>query len=68
MAKNDFFSDFMNKPTESMPCHARGGSLPEILNYLPDGGQFSRVPLLIQVQVKFLCQICVRKIVQYNWK
>ena len=22
MAKNEFFSDFMNKPTESMRCHA----------------------------------------------
>ncbi len=44
----------------------RGGSLPEILNYLPDGGQFSRVPMLIQVQVKFLFQVRVRHIVQYN--
>ncbi len=35
----------------------RGGSLPEILNYLPDRGQFSWVPVLIQIQVKFLFQI-----------
>ncbi len=46
----------------------RGGSLPEILNYLPDGGQFSWVPLLIQIQVKFLFQVHVRQIVQFNWK
>ncbi len=44
---------------------SRGGSLPEILNYLPDGGQFSRVPVLIQVQV---FKICVRQIVRYYWK
>ncbi len=31
--------------------HTRCGSLPEILNYLPDGGQFSWVPVLIQIQL-----------------
>ena len=37
----------------------RGGSLPEILNYLPDRGQFSWVPVLIQIQVKFLFPVRV---------
>ncbi len=37
----------------------RGGSLPEIWNNLPDGGQFSWVPVLLQIQVKFLYQIHV---------
>ena len=30
----------------------RGGSLLEILNYLPDGGHFSRVPMWFQIQGK----------------
>ncbi len=43
------------------------GSLPEILNYLPDGGKFSWVPVLLRIQVKFLFQIHVRQIIQYKW-
>ncbi len=34
-----------------MTIWLRDGSFPEILNYLPDGGQFSWVPVLIQIQV-----------------
>ncbi len=30
----------------------RSGSLPKILNYLPDRGQFSRVPVLIQIHIE----------------
>ena len=37
----------------------RGGSLPEIWNNLPDGGRFSWVPVLLQIQVKFLFLIHV---------
>ena len=44
----------------------RGGSLPEILNYLPDRGQFSRVPVLIKVHVKFLFQIHISVHIQVH--
>ncbi len=31
----------------------RGGSLLEILNYLPDGGHFPRVPTIVQCDFRY---------------
>ena len=59
--KNLYYHSKRSKSTKF-----RGGSLPEILNYLPDRARFSWVPLLIQIQVKFLFRIPVRQIVQYT--
>ncbi len=42
--------------------YTRGGSLMEILNYLPDGGHFSRVPMWFQIQGKSQFQVHVRHI------
>ncbi len=43
------------RDSEALQSHlhdSRGGSLLEILNYLPDGGHFSRVPIWFQIQGK----------------
>ena len=45
----------------------RGGSLLEILKYLPDGGHFSRVPMWFQIQGKFQFQVHVRHMNETFW-